>query len=493
MFRKDGLIVMVTMFGPAGSVLLDEVIGFAVSMSARVDKAILAGGTSSSGGSATVGVATSTNETQPSVAAPADGPTRATSPATAATLASRPAVRVAAIETEATFDAPKLNGDIEMGGFSGIASMDPSGTKFAILTDRGPNVFFRNRNQAVFAVPNYSPRILMVTVDGNTARLTDSIPLRLPDGYVDPATGTRDVSGISTGDHDGPGYTMDRNPVPYDPNGVDSEGLARDPRDGSFWVADEYGPSIVHIGADGTIKQRFVPSGLNLTAPGENITDILPNALVKRKANRGFEGVAISPDGSRVFAIMQSPLSNPNREAGEGSRVHRVIVLDTSKTNDVSLQGVYLYLAEDASRVRSPNQDDIKVGDMAAVSSTRALVAERDSREGGPHRMVYTVDITNATNVKSQDTVNGKTLEQLSEADLKKANIEPVSKAGVVDLAKLGFTVEKFEGLAIVDDTTLAVTGDNDFGLGEADKNGEIELTSQPTRVMIVRLPKSIR
>jgi len=310
---------------------------------------------------------------------------------------------------------------------------------------------------------------------------------------VDPATGTRDVSGISTGDHDGPGYTMDRNRVPYDPNGVDSEGLARDPRDGSFWVADEYGPSIVHIGADGTIKQRFVPSGLNLTAPGENITDILPNVLVKRKANRGFEGVAISPDGSRVFAIMQSPLSNPNREAGEGSRVHRVIVLDTSKTNDVSLQGVYLYLAEDASRVRSPNQDDIKVGDMAAVSSTRALVAERDSREGGPHRMVYTVDITNATNVKSQDTVNGKTLEQLSEADLKKANIEPVSKAGVVDLAKLGFTVEKFEGLAIVDDTTLAVTGDNDFGLGEADKNGEIELTSQPTRVMIVRLPKSIR
>jgi hypothetical protein len=57
----------------------------------------------------------------------------------------------------------------------------------------------------------------------------------------------------------------------------------------------------------------------------------------------------------------------------------------------------------------------------------------------------------------------------------------------------LGFKVEKFEGLTIVDDTTLAITGDNDFGLAEADKNGEIQLTSQPSRVMIVRLPKFIQ
>ncbi len=493
MFRKDGIIVMVTMFGPTGSVSLDDAIGPAVNMSARVDNVILAGGASSSGGSTTGSVVPPTNETRSSVAAPTAEPPRATSEAVTATPASRPPVRVAAIETEATFEAPMLNDQIEMGGFSGIVSMDTSGTKFAILTDRGPNVFFRSRNQAVFAVPDYSPRILMVTVDSDTARLTDSIPLRLPDGYLDQTTGSREVSGISTGDHDGPGYTMSRDRVPYDPNGVDSEGLARDPRDGSFWVADEYGPSIVHIGPDGTVKQRFVPSGLNLDAPGENITEMLPSVLVKRKANRGFEGIAVSPDGSRVFAIMQSPLSNPSRKDGEESRVHRIVVLDTSKADDVSLQGVYLYLAEDASKVRSPDQDDIKVGDMAAVSSTRLLVAERDSREGGPHRMVYSVDTSNATNVKSHDAVSGKTLEQLSEADLKKANIDPVTKETVVDLAKLGFKVEKFEGLTIVDDTTLAITGDNDFGLAEADKNGEIQLTSQPSRVMIVRLPKSIQ
>jgi hypothetical protein len=236
-----------------------------------------------------------------------------------------------------------------------------------------------------------------------------------------------------------------------------------------------------------------VPSGLGLDAPGENITELLPSALLKRKANRGFEGIAIAPDGSRVFAIMQSPLSNPGKKDGEQSRIHRIIVLDTVQPNDVSLEGVYLYVAEAASRVRAREQDDVKVGDMAAVSATRVLVAERDSREGGPHRMVYSVDISNATNVRSRDTVSGKTLEQLSESDLQKADIEPAAKEAVVDLAKLGFRIEKFEGLTIVDDTTLAVTGDNDFGLAEADKNGEIELTSQPSRVMIVRLSKAIK
>jgi hypothetical protein len=310
---------------------------------------------------------------------------------------------------------------------------------------------------------------------------------------VDQATGTREVSGISTGEHDGPGYTLNRERVPYDPNGVDSEGLARDPRDGSFWIADEYGPSIVHVASDGTILRRIVPTGLSLDAPGENVTELLPGMLLKRKANRGFEGIAIAPDGSRVFAIMQSPLSNPGKKDGEQSRVHRIVVLDTSKPNDVSLQAVYLYVAEEASRVRSPDQDDIKVGDMAAVSSTRLLVAERDSREGGPHRMVYAVDLSSATNVRSRDSLNGKTLEQLSESDLKKANVEPVAKEAVVDLAKLGFKLEKFEGLTIVDDTTLAITADNDFGLAEADRNGEIQLTDLPSQVMIVRLAKPLR
>ncbi|HEX3245578.1 MAG TPA: esterase-like activity of phytase family protein [Chloroflexota bacterium] len=497
MFRKDGLIVMVTMFGPTGSVSLDDALALAIITSARVDKAILAGASTStnpSAGETAAGtIAAAPTSTRPSAPEPTAAPPRSSSPAATPTPTSRPPVQAATIASEATFDAPMLNNDIRMGGFSGIAALDTSGKRFAIVTDRGPNVFFRDRKQAVFAVPQYSPRILMVTLDGDSVKMTGTIPLQLPDGYTDQTTGKREVSGISTGAHDGPGYTLDRERLPYDPNGVDSEGLARDPRDGTFWVAEEYGPSILHVGTDGTIKQRFVPMGLKLDAPGENVVELLPGVLMKRKPNRGFEGVAIAPDGSRVFAIMQSPLSNPDTEAGEASRVHRIVALDTSRSDNVSLEGVYLYLAEDANRVSAPRQDDIKVGDMTAVSTSRLLVAERDSREGGPHRMVYNVDISKATNVKSRESVSGKTLEQLSESELRKMSIDTVNKESVVDLAKLGFKTEKFEGLAIVDDTTLAITGDNDFGLAEADKNGEVELTSQPSRIVIVRLPKSIQ
>src|SRR5206468_6467222 len=120
--------------------------------------------------------------------------------------------------------------------------------------------------------------------------------------------------------------------LPYDPNGIDSEGLAIDPRDGSFWICEEYSPSILHVANDGTILARLIPSGLALDAPGETVRDILPAELASRKVNRGFEGIGLSPDGTTLFAIMQSPLSNPDPDSGAASRNIRLITLDVSRS-----------------------------------------------------------------------------------------------------------------------------------------------------------------
>ena len=70
--------------------------------------------------------------------------------------------------------------------------------------------------------------------------------------------------------------------------------------------------------------------------------------------------------------------------------------------------------------------------------------------------------------------MNGRTLEQLSEAQLKQAGIVPVTKELVVDLLALpgGYPHDKFEGLAIISPTLIAASNDDDFGIVPDGKGG---------------------
>ncbi len=223
--------------------------------------------------------------------------------------------------------------------------------------------------------------------------------------------------------------------------------------------------------------------------PGVAVRELLPEAYRKRKANRGFEGISISPDGARLFVMLQSPLLNPDKKSGEASRSVRIAVFDTSDGNNPKLAGIYVYQTQKATDVGAAEQDEIKIGDIAAVSRTRILVGERDSTEGGSHKMVYMVDLAGATDVSEREEINGRTIEQASESDMKKASVEPVKKTAVVDLAKLGFSPDKFEGLALIDSTTIAVVNDNDFGVSAIDSRGRVVKSGNPPRLVVIRVP----
>ena len=154
---------------------------------------------------------------------------------------------------------------------------------------------------------------------------------------------------------------------------------------------------------------------------------------------------------------------------------------------------MYVYQAEAFGDVGATEQDDVKIGDLAAVSATRILVAERDSEEGGSHKKVYAVDLSKATDISGRDQFGGKTLEQVSSSDLKKAGVEYATKTMVVDLARLGFRPDKFEGLAIVNPTTLAVVNDNDFGVSAIDSRGNVVRSSAMPRLVVIRVPQTIQ
>lgn len=191
------------------------------------------------------------------------------------------------------------------------------------------------------------------------------------------------------------------NPAQIDPNGVDTEGIALDPRDGSFWLCEEYGPSIL-----------------------------------------------------------------------------RVVAVDVSA--EPRTTAMYLYQTEPAGAVGAGHQDDVKVGDLVAVSSTRLLATERDSGSAASHRKVYLLDLASATDIKDM-TFSRKPLEEMTDGDMSRARVTPVTKRMVVDLVGIGFRHELVEGLALVDDTTIAVVNDNNFD------------ASEPSELMLIRPPGPIR
>jgi hypothetical protein len=345
----------------------------------------------------------------------------------------------------------------------------------------------------VVPMPAYAPSILKLEVQNGQLKVIDRLGLRLPDGYANPRTGSPYVTGLPNSDADPAAFDRTgRFRWGTDPYGVDPEGIALDPRDGSFWICEEYGPSILHVDASGTILLRLVPVGVSLNAPGQDTRAVLPPELARRQADRGFEGMAISPDGRRLFAIMQSPLPIPNRSTGEASRLVRLVTLDLSGQEPV-VEGVYVYATESYLEVGAAEQDDVRVADLVALTSSRLLVGERDNASGGAFKAVFEIDLALATNIIGITDFGGLSLEQSGEHELYKLGISTLPKKALINVADLGWRPSSFEGLTVVDESTIAVVDDNNHGFGGYDARGQAVSNGITTRLTIVHLPASLR
>ncbi|MFH9675099.1 esterase-like activity of phytase family protein [Streptomyces sp. NPDC017405] len=375
---------------------------------------------------------------------------------------------------------------VKLGGIG--SDIYPAGREgeYWTVTDRGPNgqIKVDGKKRRTFPVPGFDPAIVKIRISGRTVRVLDAIPVTTSSGKA--------VTGLpNQKSRDEAPYAYDAGtPLPYDPNGLDTEGLVR-AGDGSFWLVDEYGPSLVHVSARGRVLARYVPKGLGLTGADYPVVEALPSILLHRKINRGFEGLAQLPGGDLVMAL-QSPLPLPDADAGDASRTTRLLRF-SPRQKAVTAEYAYRF---DPVDVADPGEDDtseLKISSVVAVGRDRLLVEERTDKAARLHlvRLGRGADILGG---RWDDDATSPSLEQLD--DPAASGVPVLSKRLVVDLGKVAGVPGKIEGIARVDHDTLALVNDNDFGMtdgaGAFDAQGRLVDSGVRTKVVYVRLPEQL-
>lgn len=372
---------------------------------------------------------------------------------------------------------------VALGGIGSDLFHQPGAPRdeFWAITDRGPNgtVVVNGEERTTFPTPGFDPTIVQVKVSRGKINILRALPIRARNGK--PVTGLPNVPG-----REDPPYSTDgQTKLAFDPDGVDSEGLVRTWR-GEFWVAEEYGPSLLHLDRRGRVIDRFVPKGWTGKGTSTPIKATLPAILNTRTYNRGFEGLTLAPDGRTLYVAVQSPLSNPDKKTYQKSRNGRIFAFDLWRQK---ITAEYVYRFEDVNTfdpASAGKQNDMKVSSLTALDSHRMLVEERTDKVA----RIYTVDLRRATNILGStwdDVATNPSLEKSAEVP---AGVNALPKTLTVDLSKVPGMPGKIEGVALADRHTLAVANDNDFGLGSFGPDGRLIDSGILSRILYVPLPR---
>src|SRR4029453_18498937 len=368
-----------------------------------------------------------------------------------------------------------------LGMFSDIY-YDPAREEWWALSDRGPGG----------GLIDYATRLqrFTLTVDPVTGaisrfRVKETVIFRDPQGLLTPPTAPvnrpRALNGLDP--------LLLNNDASALGRSFDPEGLVLQPRTGHFIVADEYGPSVYEFDRQGRLKQVFViPDNLipkaggvpNYVAIRDDCTSP-PPLCTGRQDNRGFEGLAISPDGTKVYAVLQDPLINEGPHSASAADVNgrdgrnlRIVVFDSDPDSSTYLTSIAQYAyqlelqADVAARIAAlkgissptdPRQGrNIGLSAITAINPHEFLGLERDNRGIGVDdpagagvvgsKRIYKIDIDGATKIA--------TLELPDKGDLAAAGMVPGTKSLDVFIDLAGSTplpngrlAEKWEGMTI--------------------------------------------
>jgi hypothetical protein len=395
---------------------------------------------------------------------------------------------------------------------------DLYGGTFFTLPDRGYNdpasgVFSTYAGRVHELSFSFTPYTGATPLGGATIEEKMAAQNQIQTRYVG-ATRFTDPSGqLTTGQDPGPGTTslfgqtvpfvasvvVNGAPTPLNRVALDGEGLILNP-DGSGWVSDEYGPYIYTFDSSKRITGVLgLPEAiLPHTPPGTLDFNSINAPANGRRNNQGMEGIALSPDGSRLYALLQSATVQDTDGSKQETRNNtRLLVYDVSTSPAPSgpISEFALQLPNLDRDGTGPTPDRTAAqSEIVALADGRLLVLSRDGNGYGTgdsrpniFKSILLVDTAGATDLVSIPTVNVEG-GQIAPLGVLAAGITPVTWVEAlnlinsVELARFNFNMnnaapdrltfsEKWEGLALVSaldvvnpfDYFLFVANDNDF------------------------------
>lgn len=233
----------------------------------------------------------------------------------------------------------------------------------------------------------------------------------------------------------------------------------------TVFVSDEYGPYVRQFDrATGALVKTFtLPTNLDVSKLSpQGQTEIDGNAI-GRVANKGMEGLAITPDGKTLVGIMQAALE---QDADKAGKLVRIVTIDIA-TGETHEYGYKLTAGSGVSEI-------------VAVNDHQFLVDERDGKGLGDGstakvKQLFLVDLNGAQDITN---LSGKAALDKAVAKSSTPFLDLVN-----ELAKQGITganvPAKIEGVSFGQDVayggdtyhTLYLANDNDFVPGTAGPN----------------------
>jgi hypothetical protein len=322
-----------------------------------------------------------------------------------------------------------------LGALGSAIAWTGQGNRYVLVADRGPQdgavaYFCRFHVFDVVVEPGGSPTVKPTIVA--TKLLTNEAG--------------KNLVGLST--------AFDPTNSPASPR-FDPEGV-RVGRDGNLFISEEYGPWVCEFDRrNGRRLRTFdIPKKFLIAKPsGDGKKELPPHNTSGRVSNRGFESLAISPDGSKLYALLQSPLI---QDGGVGRKGVNVRLLEIPVKDGKMRELVY-----------QMDSGQYGINEILAINDHEFLVLERDHLEGkkAKFKRLFKIDVTGATDVSK--------VESLPETGLPEG-VKPVAKKLFLDLLDPALGVAgpelpaKLEGLAFGPDLPdgrrlLLMTTDNDF------------------------------
>lgn len=372
-----------------------------------------------------------------------------------------------------------------LGGIgSGLAHA--GGTLFLALPDRGPNALDYGAatiDNTTSYIPRFHTFDLSLAANPNYPSAPGSLPFVLTPSLLDttllfsrtPLAYATDGEPMlnSNSRHYFSGRSDNFDPAKPSTNPdnarLDPESIRVSRNGKSVYISDEYGPYVYEFSRDTGRRLRnfklpaeFAVSQLSSSGAAE-----ISGNQTGRVANKGMEGLAITPDGKTLVGFEQSPLI---QDGGDGGRANRIITLHipTGKTQ----QYVYDNFLTDMQKAYNSSE-------ILAVNSHQFLVLERDGKGLGDGSLakvkrLYLVDLAGATDVSGKSGAANLLPHAVNKTlflDIKAA----LNAHGVTDDA----IPAKLEGATFGPDITmdgqvrhtLYIANDNDFDASDANAN----------------------